>query len=194
MFRNRRAFLAAVATALCLTLGAASPAAAAGPQPLVGSPHARGYVSGWYRSAYADVLAFDLLVKHHRTVLRCAPSAFALLLPGVGPLRALSAARALRVQRYARTARATQVQKLASVMNAVNGIAGNGCAAAYGVARAAYIIHRVGQRSAYFYYADRSTFQLRLTLNSCTVDITVSEPGRTPARYLAGYRFCGPTW
>jgi hypothetical protein len=194
VFRNLRIFLAAVAGALCLTLGAASPAAAAGSQSLVGSPYAAGYANGWYRSVYADQLAFDLLVKHHRTVLRCAPSAFSLLLPGTGALRTLSAARAARVQGYARSGRTTQVEKLSSVVNALQGVTGKGCTAAYRVVRAAYIVHRVGQQAAYVYYADRSTFQQRTGFNSCIIDIVVSGQGMTAARYLADYRFCGPGW
>lgn len=193
MFRIRRVLLAAVV--LSLTLGVATPAAAAaGSQQLVGSPHAVGYANGWHRSAYADDLAFDLLVKHHRTLLRCAPSAFSVFLPGVGPLRVLSAARAARVQRYTRASRATQTQKLESIMEVVAGLTGAGCTAAYRVARAAYIIHRVGQRTTQVYYADRSTFQDRFGFNSCTIDIVVSGRGMTTARYVADYRFCGPTW
>jgi hypothetical protein len=194
VFRYGRIFVAAVAATLSLSLGVASPAAAAGSQSLVGSPNAEAYENGWYPSADADDLAFDLLVKHHRTLLRCAPSAFSLLLPGTGPLKVLTAARAARVEGYARAARATRVQKLESVMSVVNSVAGEGCTAAYRVARAAYIIHRAGLQAAYVYYADRSTFQARTGFNSCTIDIVVSAQGKTAARYLAGYRYCGATW
>jgi hypothetical protein len=194
VFRRLRRSLAAVAGTLLLTLGAASPVAAAGTETLVGSPYAAGYANGWYQSVYADQLAFDLLVKHHRTVLRCAPSAFSLLLPGVGPLRTLSAARAARVQGYTRTSRTTQVQKLGSVVNALQGVTGKGCTAAYRVARAAYIVHKVGQQASHVYFADRSTFQQRAGFNSCVIDIVVSGQGMTTARYSADYRFCGPTW
>jgi hypothetical protein len=194
VFRILRRLPAVVAGTLLLTLAAASPAAAAGTETLAGSPYAAGYANGWYRSAYADQLAFDLLVKHHRTVLRCAPSAFSLLLPGVGPLRSLSAARAARVQGYTRASRATQAQKLGSVVNALQGVTGKGCTAAYRVARAAYIVHKVGQQADQVYFADRSTFQQRVGFNSCVIDIVVSGQGMTAARYLADYRFCGATW
>jgi hypothetical protein len=196
VLRNRRFLVASVAATLALTLGVTPPAAAADPQPLAGSPYADVYPNGWHSSAIAGDLAFNLLVKHHRTVLRCAPSAFATFFPGVGPLRFLSAARALRMQRYARTGRAVQAQAqtLEVVMTAVRAVAGQGCIAAYNVVRAAYIIRRVGNRSASVYYADRSVFEVRVGFNSCTIDITVGERGRTEARYLSQYRFCGPTW
>jgi hypothetical protein len=196
--RIRRSLAAAVAAVVSLTFGVASPAAAAADvQALAGSPDATSYANGWYDSADADDVAFDLLVKHHRTVLRCAPSAFALLLPGVGPVRWLSAARAARVQGYARAGRATQARKLVSVLRAVEGVAGKGCAAAFSVAYAAYEIHQAGQRSDQFYYADNSTFRDRTGFNSCTIDIAVSEDvaeEEPTAAYPVEYRWCGPTW
>ncbi|GAA0457786.1 hypothetical protein Ade02nite_06970 [Paractinoplanes deccanensis] len=174
---------------------AASLARAAAAQPLVGSEHASGYRNGWYRSEYASGVALDLLVKHNRTILRCAPSAFSSFLPGVGPIRVLSAARALRVKDLADTVRrATLMQKVGTIAHHLSYLGGEGCAAAYRLVRSAYHIYQVGQRADYVYFADRSTWQQRATLDVCTIDVRVAEPGRTAFRHYAAYRFCGPRW
>ncbi|MEV4346107.1 hypothetical protein AB0J83_16690 [Actinoplanes sp. NPDC049596] len=193
MFHSRR-FVVAAVTTVALSLGLASPAEAAGSQWLVGSQYAAGYEDGWHKSRYATDMALDVLVKHSGTILRCAPSAFTWVLPGIGPMKTLSYVVSGRVKALGRTLQQqTLTQRVGTMAQHIP--ARGGCAAARQVVQSAVLIFAVGRRASHVYYADYSTYRGTGIVNGvCTIDIRVSQSGYLPARHYAQYRVCGPTW
>ncbi|MEU8814004.1 hypothetical protein [Actinoplanes sp. NPDC048796] len=184
-----------VALSATLVISVASPASAAGTQSMVGSQYAAGYRNGWYQSRYATEVALDLLVKHSGTILRCAPSAFTWVLPGIGPLKTLSYVATGRVKALGRVLQQQTLTQRVGTMAQHIPVRGGGCAAARQVVKSAFLIFAVGQRASHVYYADYSTYRgAGIVSGVCVIDVRVSQQGYLPARHYAQYRVCGPTW